>query len=738
MKNKRRIWTTSNILQMTGTMDDVKKGDVMHFNIISDPWLDVLYLDFRRKKIGLRDAIRDAHLIKCIKTETNLYVTEAAIRIFLVAFVADMLNSTSEKRLEPDGELLHFYMRGSFDMDIFDRYVEMCEKEGTSFDVFDDKKPLLQTDLETAKKVFSPKTLKAVTALDPTIPSGTNSVFFMEKCESEVPENDFSMTPDEYWVKLLTYQTTLSPASGRGYNPGRFVTFSPLYLFPEGENLFETLLRAFPVFNRETKEQLPIWRRKYAYDGDLHEVGYMSDAIAPTQNIRYAECNSEGNVTKIHKSRMDINNGGTIDHGRESLRSYPYFLTREVEKKGEMVPECFAVYSEMTTAFEVIASLLSEIKKSENAVELSTYRYNLTSKDSFLNHIPSLSEEKTRQKYTGYGIQMNRAKPVSQVKITFTLPGNLDNMERANVFKEYFREIEKVKIKAFYASLSYHGTTKEEYDRLKKEKGEKAKKTVKDVDDFQKQLVFRLYDILWDRYTEDVEAFNALKKEEDYALWLKTARGQIFRACQEAYVDIARKHKNKMVRWTGGYLIMGTGSMDYRKKNNNYYEQVKVIRNNMISSLAKGDLYKLRDNLGKRYDADPYMALLVNIMKATTDDEVGKPFQDDHTYLYACLMAKDVIDIKSNSTSGNTGEQTGFADYLCSMYEENGTSRRNVEILLATDDIFSNINQSKLLTILRRAQRKNNVNVMGLCADLEDWKNTRRRWAEKIGKHIAG
>ena len=714
----------------------------MHFNIINDPWLDVLYTNHERKTIGLREAIRDAHLIRCVKTETSLYVTEASIRIFLIAFVSDMLNSTSKKRLEPDGELLDFYLHGRFDMDIFDSYVRMCEEEGTSFDVFDEERPLLQTELETAKKVFKKDNLKPVADLDPTVPTGNNSVFFTKKCRSEVPENDVSMTPGEYWIKLLTFQTALSPTGGSGYTPGRFVTFSPLYLFPEGKTLFDTLFLSFPAFNKETKKQLPIWRRAYAYDENLHEPGFLSDAIAPTYNIRYAEFDDCGNITKINKCKMGIKSGVTTGHGRESFSEYPFFLSKEEEGRKGTVCECFRIHSGMTSGFEIIEALLSEVKSSKEQISLSSYRYNLTSGDSFLKHAPDYTKHRTGRKYVGYGIKMNQAKPVAQVKIEFTLPENLADLQRAGAFSDYFREIERIKIKAFFASVYYHGSTREEYDeikeKIKKNKaGKKEKKLAGDIEALRDSIVLRLYDTIWDKYPEEVESLNSLKEDGEYTLWLKSARGRIYRASREAYADVARKYRNRMIQWTRGYLEMGAGSMNYRKDEDKCLDQVKKIWGNMTSTLSKGDLLKLRDGAGKRYDSIPQMKLLVNVVKATWEDGVGKPFQDDHTFLYACLMAQDVIDIKSGNTRRNSGERIQFADYLCEKYMDNSTSKRKIETLLATEDIFSNINRSGLLTLLGRAGRKNSINMMTLCTELENWNSTRYIWAEKIGRYVS-
>lgn len=92
----------------------------MHFSIISDNWIPVLYKDGSEETISLRTAFLTAESIKDISEESCMEKL-GIIRLLCVFFMDIYRPERKKDRLE--------YLETNFNMDLFDSYVSECEKK---------------------------------------------------------------------------------------------------------------------------------------------------------------------------------------------------------------------------------------------------------------------------------------------------------------------------------------------------------------------------------------------------------------------------------------------------------------------------------------------------------------------------------------------------------------------------------------------------------------------------------
>ena len=194
-----------------------------HYNVLEEPWIPVIDLDGKRKMLGIMDTLAQAHQIKEISDTIPSY--EYGVFRFLCAFLMDVY------RPEEWGSIQDLYDRKSFDMGTIQDYIECCKKEGVSFDLFDKKRPFLQT----AYNEEYDKNLVSVAALNIAMPSGNNHIHFEHRKEQEQ-----SMTYEEA-ARGLCALNLFCTAGAQGY-PSTINGAPPIYFVYEGANLFESLV----------------------------------------------------------------------------------------------------------------------------------------------------------------------------------------------------------------------------------------------------------------------------------------------------------------------------------------------------------------------------------------------------------------------------------------------------------------------------------------------------------------
>ncbi len=186
-------------------------------------------------EVGIREVIENAHEYYDIAGD-NPMERYAQVR-FLAAFAMDMLNMKTAK---DRGEALS---AGQFDKSRLEEYIKTCRSEGTTFDLFDPCRPFMQTVFDESEQE---KRLKPVSNLDLTFPSGNAHVFYQS---SRYPsagvlnyavEEEEEMTPPKAFRSILVRQLFCAHSTeGPG---GIHGSFMPMFMYPVGKNLYETIL----------------------------------------------------------------------------------------------------------------------------------------------------------------------------------------------------------------------------------------------------------------------------------------------------------------------------------------------------------------------------------------------------------------------------------------------------------------------------------------------------------------
>lgn len=242
----------------------------MYFSVINDKWIPVTYMDNTHKEISIRDAFEKAETIKEISADFEM--SNLAVIRLLVAFYMDIYRPETKEDREND------LIKISFDIVKFDKYVNECNKDGECFNLFDEKRPFLQTGMMNVKNG-----LKAISNISDITTSGTETTFFGGK-----NENRYSFTPAECALSLCTKMATVFKSKqGTGY-----LAFTPLqnaiFMLNKGKNLKETIIlnaiakkewlstETFFKYGTEEGMKGPFWKQgvKKDLNGELVEMEY--------------------------------------------------------------------------------------------------------------------------------------------------------------------------------------------------------------------------------------------------------------------------------------------------------------------------------------------------------------------------------------------------------------------------------------------------------------------------------
>ena len=128
------------------------------FNVLDNEWIPVICADGSRQLLGIRQVLSRAHELVEISDPSPM--EEYSIYRFLGLLLMDALRPEDEVDIE---ELLS---KGHFDMEKIESYISQCISEGVSFDLFDERRPFLQSVFSQGES----KCKKPVSKLDYTIP----------------------------------------------------------------------------------------------------------------------------------------------------------------------------------------------------------------------------------------------------------------------------------------------------------------------------------------------------------------------------------------------------------------------------------------------------------------------------------------------------------------------------------------------------------------------------------------
>ena len=195
----------------------------IHFDLITEPWIPVVNGDESISYLGIWDTLQTASKSKGISDASPL--VEFGLYRLLSVFLMDAL------RPEDQFELEDLEKAGQFDMAKIQDYIEQCQAEGASFDLFDPVRPFLQAPYDPN---WSVDKAKPVTYLDCRIPAGNNHVHFQHLQGISV----FSYAEA---ARKLPARLIFASIEGRGYSAS-VNGVPPYYAMVSGENLFQTLI----------------------------------------------------------------------------------------------------------------------------------------------------------------------------------------------------------------------------------------------------------------------------------------------------------------------------------------------------------------------------------------------------------------------------------------------------------------------------------------------------------------
>lgn len=287
------------------------------FNVLDAPWIPVVGMDGNQELLGIRDTLGRSPALMEISAVSPL--EEFGVYRFLSVFLMDALRP---KRGFTIKKLLK---QGHFDMEQVEEYISLCENEGVSFDLFDEKRPFMQS----AYVKDWDKEPKPVSALDCFLPSGNNHMHFEHGCmESR------GVSLDKAARLLLTIQQFCT-AGAQNYPSG--VNASPPYFgVVKGKNLFETLIYALlPIQSIEMPFEEPpvIWRSEEPVipKKNVGQTSWLRGMLFPARRICLIPPEDGENVTQVYLSQGEnfVNKESwtdpfvsyrTLDTGRAPLR----------------------------------------------------------------------------------------------------------------------------------------------------------------------------------------------------------------------------------------------------------------------------------------------------------------------------------------------------------------------------------------------------------------------------------
>ena len=108
------------------------------FSVLTDRWIDIRENDGRLITASLLDTILNSQNYMELVDESPLF--EFGVFRLLQVFILDAIRPYSLD------DILDILEEGRFDEKRIQDYLDKCNEEGVSFDLFDEKRPFLQSD----------------------------------------------------------------------------------------------------------------------------------------------------------------------------------------------------------------------------------------------------------------------------------------------------------------------------------------------------------------------------------------------------------------------------------------------------------------------------------------------------------------------------------------------------------------------------------------------------------------
>ena len=349
------------------------------FNVLDEGWIPVETMEGQRELLGIRKTLEHAHTIRAIRDASPL--VEYGLYRFLQVFLMDALRPADSLELE---DILDV---GKFDMNAVEEYIAVCEGEGVSFDLFDEKRPFLQVPYN--EKWDAKVEMKSVHELDYTIPHGNNHVHFDHREESQ-----FAMELPEA-ARMLPTALLFCTAGAQKY-PSGVNGAPPYYAVIDGDNLFETLCYTLiPVdeINIPFDDPPVLWRYQEPIEPKkkVTETSELLGMLFPTRRIRLIPEEGSGMIQSVYLSQgMNYISKDTwtdpsvtyryMDSGRAPLRpkrekAVWRNFNDVIDVQNQHAPEILWLYRKVSTS-EIVRLTLYGVETS-NASYLQVMRHTL-------------------------------------------------------------------------------------------------------------------------------------------------------------------------------------------------------------------------------------------------------------------------------------------------------------------------------------------------------------------------
>jgi len=261
------------------------------FDVLTEPWLPLLKEDGSIHMAGILEALKNAHSCKGLLGETPLE-TAALLRL-LIAFAMDAYTCGHPELLLNIQTRRALYRQGRFDAQVIDRYIKQCLDEGVSFDLFDKKRPFMQSAYDPQYD----KETKPVALIAHDLPTGHNPVHFDHRME-----NEHALTSAQCMSKLLA--AYLFAAAGvQGY-PSSVNGTPCCYIFCNGRNLFETLVLNMVSIQEMSgcEYGIPAWRNERAMvpKEQVPTVSVLEALTWPSRRVTFVASGKDGCVREVY------------------------------------------------------------------------------------------------------------------------------------------------------------------------------------------------------------------------------------------------------------------------------------------------------------------------------------------------------------------------------------------------------------------------------------------------------
>ena len=253
------------------------------FNVLDEPWIPVAAPDGTKELLGIRETLRRAPELREISVVSPL--EEFSVYRFLSVFLMDALRP---KRTSAIKNLLK---QGSFDMELIGDYISLCESEGVSFDLFDEKRPFLQNIPAEREEA------KPITNIDYFLPSGNNHLHF----NHERVETHFVTAAQATRLLLALQQFCTSGLQG----PSGVNASPPYFGVVKANTLFETLVfMLVPTQSIDIPFDEPpvIWRSSEAVvpKKEVAATSWLRGMLFPARVVRLVLPDENMRITQVY------------------------------------------------------------------------------------------------------------------------------------------------------------------------------------------------------------------------------------------------------------------------------------------------------------------------------------------------------------------------------------------------------------------------------------------------------